>query len=1021
MSTIRKGNRQIWAKGPGSRLAFAMMLGVVLLAFTLRIWRLGYQELTFDEVASFSIAVRGPIGLLQYIRSAVREHPPGYYLLLSAWISLAGTSEFTLRFLSVVIGVISVAALYRVVRGIGGRSFALLATCLLALSPLHIRISRDARMYGLLALWSLLSTFAFAALIDEEGIGWPSSLTERLDRVLGATTRTSSIDGRAFVKWGLFWLVTGVGMFTHYFMVFVLLAENLFLLLTWRRHRHVLLGWVVVHVTLAGVVVIWAISSPGLWATVLSLWRRGPTETVRWGAFASGLNGLYLGTTVRPNWRHLGWPLIITVLGVVPLGGQGPWPSHGRRRWRLLLGLLLGVPTLAVFALPERFTGRYLTVALPGAVLVMATGLASTYCFSRELLRRRYPGRLCSLASGFAALGLLSCLLLVSARAYPAIYFRTGTSFTAKMEHLRAHAQPDDGLLLHGPWQQLLLSYYDAGSLATYTVPLRDLRVDRDLMEEVLEEILREHDRLWVSYDSVSPVDPDWVVARWLHEHSHQVLSQKGLTLYVQPPADRPPLPPAAAPPDRGVAGTGDPSFQVLLPLTTKGRSTQYDRVEHVGVTFEDQLHLEDIALFNLELSSGEAILFLSRWRALHSIPAGLGMRIELVSPDEQVWQKYEFETGPAHIGSQARAAGDTFVERRGLVIPIGTPPGNYKLRLRVFSSGEEWLPEDGRAFEASWLQVRHSSPNPRAIQALPGRELSADFGGTLELIGYAPWGRDFTLGNPLLFDIYWKALDVPEDNYEVKLEVVNGGGAVLTEKRVQPVADWHPTSSWKPGGILKGHYAIPTPVDAAPGRYRVRLSVIASDGSALPLRGVRSQKVLDWWEREKELSGTSLVLFEGKLESRPRRYRAPAMDHRTGAVFGTGPDQRTVELLGYDLIGAPIAPGDSVEVTLYWKTLQRMDRVYAVFNHLVAADGEMLAQQDGWPRQGTYHTTHWLPGEVVEDHYTIEVPPDTPPGEYTLRIGMYDAVTTERLLCWVEGAPVPERYIELASMTIGK
>ncbi|MBE9506823.1 MAG: hypothetical protein IMY86_02130, partial [Chloroflexi bacterium] len=71
------------------------------------------------------------------------------------------------------------------------------------------------------------------------------------------------------------------------------------------------------------------------------------------------------------------------------------------------------------------------------------------------------------------------------------------------------------------------------------------------------------------------------------------------------------------------------------------------------------------------------------------------------------------------------------------------------------------------------------------------------------------------------------------------------------------------------------------------------------------------------------------------------------------------------------------------------------------------------------WPRGGTYPTLQWLPGEVVEDSYTIPVPPDAPPGEYTLRVGMYNAANDERPVTLVDGASVPERHVALTTITV--
>lgn len=1025
MSDSSGARRQVKRDHLPPRLTLGLAVVLLLLTFGLRTAQLGAEELTFDEVGSFSIAARGVLGTLSYVSGAIREHPPLYYLLLSPWMRISGTTEFAIRFLSVIIGVTTVAALYRLSRTAGGPVFALLAAALLGLSPFHIRISRDARMYGLLALWSLLSIFAFIALLHDERFDARDSVTGLLNSLRRRIGSPAGVQGGVFLSWTIFWLVTGLGVFTHYFMLLILLAQDLFLLLNWPRHRRLLRPWFVVHLVLAGAVTLWALSSPGLWATLLSLWNRGLASTVRWNALASALNGLYLGTDLRPNWYHLGLPLILTLSGFLPLRSYR-WSALRDRRGRgLLLGLLVTVPILVVLALPERVAGRYLTPVLPAVVLAMAAGLADFFYLARDHLSGGMPAGARTAVSCFPPALLLSGLLFVSFTAYPRLYSRAGESFVAKMEYLEANARSDDGLLLHGPWQQLLLSYYDAGSLEHYTVPLRDLRVDPEELDHHLAQILKTHQRLWVAYDSVEPVDPDWLVARWLHEHAHQVLSDQGLRLYVRTPGDGVSPSPTGDRDPVGPEGDHGPATLVHLPIVRQAGSGGYYRWNQVRSDFQDSLRLEEVALSNFALTSGEAVLLYTRWQLLESIPSGLAMQLELVSPDDRVWQVYQFQPGPSHVASDAWDIGQTFVERRGLVIPLGTPAGDYTLRLRVFSSGNEWLPERGEPLEVGSVQVLPSAPPPPAVQALPGTDLRVEFAGTLALIGYAPWGYSFTQGNPLQFDLYWQAVDDPDDDFQIELELVRrsllpgAGTTVLVSQRVQPVADWTPTSSWERGSVVRAHYALPIPADAPPGRYQLRLSVIGSDGQPLDLHGTRSRQILGWGVPHQALSGTDLALIEARIESRPRQYRAPAMDHRVDVVFGSSPERQMMQLLGYDLAPVALQPGALVEVTLYWKALHGMDRIVAVFNHLVATDGTLLAQEDGWPGQGSYHTNQWLPGEVVTDRYAIQVPGDARPGEYVLRLGTYDAGTGERLFVWVGDNQMPEGYVELARILV--
>ncbi len=964
------------------------VIGMLLLAFALRTYALGKRELTFDEVGSVFIAARGPLGILAYLRDAIREHPPFYYLLLSLWMPLAGRSEFAVRFLSVAIGLVTVAAMYRLARQTMRQPAALLTTFLLVLSPFHVRVSQDARMYVLLALWSLLSIFLFVRLLSQDRFRW----------------------------WGLFWLVTGLGMFTHYFMAFVLVAQDLFLLLNWRRYRHLWARWLAVHVVLGGIMVLWALLAPGLWATLVSLWSRGAASSMRWSAFFRALNGLYLGATLRPNWYHLGLPLILTALGLGLVQRRNLLLPRGHKHERVLLGLLLGVPLVAVLVLPERVTGRYLTAALPAVILVIGSAFGQFFA--------KPPGQVVEWPVGRLSLFIVNCslfigIIFVDISAYSPVYFPAGESFRARIEYLRARARPGDGLLLHGPWQKLLLFYYSAGPLQPYTIPLRDLKVEAELAAETLTEMFDTHDRVWVSYNSVDPVDPDWIVARWLHEHTHRVWSQGNLTLYRVAPAEE--LPPILTEdwPESDNSARVDLPFQVFLPVVARAGEDGYEHVRRVDVRFgqrPERLRLEGLALSNLEPASGEAILLLTRWRALQDIPHGLMLRLELSGPNDN-WAKYQFRVGAAHVPTQGWDAGETFFERRGLVIPIGAPPGDYTLHARVFSpGGDEWLPEDGEPFEITRIRVGHSVPAAQEIEALPGREVRAAFGDTLALVGYAPWGSSFTQGNPLMFDLYWQALTFSAEDFDLGIELVNGDGTVLVEQRVQPVANWFPTSRWRAGEVLEGHYILPLPVDAPPGNYQIRLTVYTSAGAPLPVDGTRSYKVLDWWEREQKLFGTNVTLPEIKVQARPRRYRPPAMEHHLDVVLGDD-----VRLLGYNLATASVEPGGAVELTLYWKTLRRMEHIYAVFNHLVGPDGTLLAQTDSWAQEGTYYTNQWLPGEMIETHYTIPVPPDAPAREYMLRVGMYDAATGERLITLVDGDLVPDQYVPLTTIVVSR
>ena len=110
---------------------------------------------------------------------------------------------------------------------------------------------------------------------------------------------------------------------------------------------------------------------------------------------------------------------------------------------------------------------------------------------------------------------------------------------------------------------------------------------------------------------------------------------------------------------------------------------------------------------------------------------------------------------------------------------------------------------------------------------------------------------------------------------------------------------------------------------------------------------------------------------------------------------------------------------GGQVNVTLEWQGLQTIAEDYTVFVHLVGPDGMLHGQVDFYPVKGTLATSHWTPGQVIHDPYTVPVPADAPPGEYTVHVGMYLLATLERLpVLNADGAPVDDKVV-LTGLTV--
>ncbi len=114
------------------------------------------------------------------------------------------------------------------------------------------------------------------------------------------------------------------------------------------------------------------------------------------------------------------------------------------------------------------------------------------------------------------------------------------------------------------------------------------------------------------------------------------------------------------------------------------------------------------------------------------------------------------------------------------------------------------------------------------------------------------------------------------------------------------------------------------------------------------------------------------------------------------------------VEFLGYWLSNPKPQPGERLYVRLFWRAAGQPLADYTTFVHLLAPgpDGalQQLAGIDAPPGSGSCATSRWVPGEIIVDEQQLLMPDSSPPGGFSLAVGLYRAETTQRLA--VPGRP---------------
>jgi uncharacterized membrane protein len=181
---------------------FWIVAGLTTVAALLRFATLGVQSYHHDEIVTASRILGGSFDRAMNAVGFSESAPPLYYALAWFWTQLTGTGEFGLRSLSALAGVATVPVAFLIGVELRGRRAGLMAAALVAVNPMLLWYSQEARAYSLLALFSSVALlFCIRALRNGRR--------------------------RDFTLWGV---ASALALATHYFALFPLLAEALLLL-----------------------------------------------------------------------------------------------------------------------------------------------------------------------------------------------------------------------------------------------------------------------------------------------------------------------------------------------------------------------------------------------------------------------------------------------------------------------------------------------------------------------------------------------------------------------------------------------------------------------------------------------------------------------------------------------------------------------------------------------------------------------------------------------------------------------
>jgi 4-amino-4-deoxy-L-arabinose transferase-like glycosyltransferase len=330
-------------------LVLAVVAALTALGLAVRFASLDVQSYHHDEVITALRVLPGSFGEMLHSVKVSESNPPLYYVLSWGWAKAFGTGEVGLRSLTALFGAATVPVGYLIGRQLATRRAGLILAALIAVNPMLIWYSQEARSYSLLVFFGAVSLLFFVRALN--------------------TGR-----GRDLAFWAV---ASALALCSHYFAVFVVALEALWLLVVLRAH------WRVVLPALAGVgaagLALLPLANSQVNPTHIGWIENSPLGERFWEAGASFLIG-ETGHVIAeaPRDRYALVPLILVGAALILVA----WRGSRRERHGAVLGLVLGLGVAGLTAVAalvgkDYVVERNLLPALIPLLAVAAIGFAS--------------------------------------------------------------------------------------------------------------------------------------------------------------------------------------------------------------------------------------------------------------------------------------------------------------------------------------------------------------------------------------------------------------------------------------------------------------------------------------------------------------------------------------------------------------------------------------------------------------------------------------------------------------------
>ncbi len=207
---------------------------VFIVCLALRLAFITQKNLWFDEVFSWHLSLDSFYEII--VRTSNDIHPPLFYFALKIWNFVFGDSVAAMRLLSALFTSSSVFFLYSISKRYLEPSIAMLVILLYSVSPLNLYYGQEVRMAAMNLFLNIGSVYFLLKLMDKP---------HDYHRIFKE-------------KYAIqFVLFTNAAIYTHYFSFFILTAELLYIIYTYRKNAKQYIAYLYLLLSIGVVYLIW--------------------------------------------------------------------------------------------------------------------------------------------------------------------------------------------------------------------------------------------------------------------------------------------------------------------------------------------------------------------------------------------------------------------------------------------------------------------------------------------------------------------------------------------------------------------------------------------------------------------------------------------------------------------------------------------------------------------------------------------------------------------------------------------